>query len=746
MRILIAGSTYPPHNSGQSIFTSNLANSMAEFGHDVMVLTPSVIGQPSRRITQNGILHWVVRSLDLSILHQDLYIAFSYEGMVNEALDTFQPEIIHLQDSAPLSCYLLRAARQRDIPAVITHHIGPAIGAPYLTWFTNLLNGKMEAVVWSWVIRFLNQADVLTAPSTAAANMLRSRHVKPPVWPISCGVSTRQFQAPACRAKQALRDAWGLPDDRTVFLYVGRLDWEKQPEVMLHAMALLPAQSALLVLAGTGGVEPALKTLAKKLNLEGRVLFLGDVQHDKIPGLYHAADIFVMPGDAESLSIATLEAMASGKPILAANSMALPELVKNGENGLLFQPRNAQDAAHQMQWFIDHPEAWARLGQSSIAKASQHNIPDVMRQFEALYRQTAAHTSKRRARPQAAPLANPVSWLSHRFLPHLKAVFLLLSLLVFSATMYSETIAAPHIRIESLPPLQLEDTQRMLIISPHPDDLVLVAGGLIQRAAARGVQIQAVIVTHGEEAGLLPSWRESHRSTALLNDYRRVQTETILALEELGIAYGEITFLGYPSDQWQANRLAKLPEPMELRQYRTGNVQQTHRAALKQDLLHLLYTYSPDMILIPHPEDYNPDHRAVSNAARKAAAVHAAQRAERMPRVLGYLVEYETYPDSMNLINLSPLLPPANLTDYTYTWYSVSLDEAQVQTKRKAINMFPLGGERIGWVVSSFARPNEVFTPLIIQHMPPVIYHRDSENRVEALLDRLPTLVASDPR
>jgi flagellar basal body rod protein FlgF len=68
MRILIAGSTYPPQINGQSIFTGNLAHSMNRLGHDVLVMTPSDTGRPSRRL-ENGILHWSVRSLDLSLFH-----------------------------------------------------------------------------------------------------------------------------------------------------------------------------------------------------------------------------------------------------------------------------------------------------------------------------------------------------------------------------------------------------------------------------------------------------------------------------------------------------------------------------------------------------------------------------------------------------------------------------------------------------------------------------------------------------
>jgi hypothetical protein len=163
-----------------------------------------------------------------------------------------------------------------------------------------------------------------------------------------------------------------------------------------------------------------------------------------------------MPGDAESLSIATLEAMAAGKPILAANSMALPELVETGVNGLLFRPRNHQHAAEQMQWFLDHPQEWKRMGQASIQRASGHSTPAVMSKFETLYRHTVMHYRRRRPHPSTKPVPSSIHWISQRLLPHLKALVLLVFLIVFSGMMYSETIAAPQFRLENMQTLNFE--------------------------------------------------------------------------------------------------------------------------------------------------------------------------------------------------------------------------------------------------------------------------------------------------
>jgi 1,2-diacylglycerol 3-alpha-glucosyltransferase len=527
MRILIAGSTYPPQINGQSVFTGNLAAGMTGRGHDVLVMTPSCSNRPSRTI-ENGVLRWSVRSLDLNFVHRDLYIAVDYEGMVSEALDTFQPDIVHLQDSAPLNRCLLRHARSRNIPVIITHHIGPAVGAPYFTWFTDLLGGKIEGFVWSWITSFLNKADILTAPSRAAANMLRCHHVTPPVWAISCGVQIEDFQPKQDTDLSNFHGEINCP----TFLYVGRLDWEKRPEVILHALSLLPAGSAQLILAGTGAAEKELKVLAQKLQIEEQVLFLGDVQHEHVPALYQLCDIFVMPGDAESLSIATLEAMAAGKPVLAANSMALPELVETGVNGLLFQPRNHQHAAEQMQWFIDHERDWKRMGRASIQRAAPHSIPEVMTQYEILYRDTAAQLQSRKPSRTTQPAFNAIPWVSQRLQPHLKAIFLLVFLFLASSLMYSETIAAPIIRLENIKTLTFEDIRRIFT------------------------------------------------------------------------------------------------------------------------------TYLPDILIIPQALDDRPDRKAVSQAGRIAAALQFNTEVDK-PSIFGYLIDYDTYPNPLDLIDIFPLLPPS---------------------------------------------------------------------------------------
>ena len=97
-----------------------------------------------------------------------------------------------------------------------------------------------------------------------------------------------------------------------------------------------------------------------------------------------------MPGDVESLSIATLEAMSCGKPVIAANAMALPELVSVGHNGLLFKPRNFVDLGQKIDQLCTMKKCWPKMGANSLEKVQEHDLKLTIKQYQNLYQQMIA--------------------------------------------------------------------------------------------------------------------------------------------------------------------------------------------------------------------------------------------------------------------------------------------------------------------------------------------------------------------
>jgi glycosyltransferase involved in cell wall biosynthesis len=114
-------------------------------------------------------------------------------------------------------------------------------------------------------------------------------------------------------------------------------------------------------------------------------VFTGFVDDADLPGAYAAADVFVNAGTAELQSLVTLEAMASGLPVLGAQASALPHLVHHEHNGYLFPPGDADALADHLITVLSNPVKAKTMGVRSRAIAGQHDVAATVAAFERLY-------------------------------------------------------------------------------------------------------------------------------------------------------------------------------------------------------------------------------------------------------------------------------------------------------------------------------------------------------------------------
>ncbi len=383
MRILITGSSYAPAFNGQSIFTTTLAEGMAQRGHEVWVLAPSETGKPYY-IERNGVHIQTVSAIELRFFHNQAYVAFFADLAVHRFFKTCKPDIVHVQDHYPLSFSVLHAARRSKIKVIGTNHFIPDNLAPYIPLLPKF-KSFFNSILWMWMKWTFNSLDVVTAPSSTAAEIVRSQGVHVPVYPISCGVSLTRFHPDAAVDHKAMRLRYGLDPEKKTFLFVGRVDGEKRVDLLIRAVKILARKDIQLAVTGSGAALPMLKALVHRLQLADQVRFTDFVPASDLPGLLNSVEFFAMPSEAELLSIASLEAMASGRPLLAARAMALPELVTDGANGYLFNPGDAADAARCMALLADHPENWAKMSANSLEKVVPHDIENVLKRYEELY-------------------------------------------------------------------------------------------------------------------------------------------------------------------------------------------------------------------------------------------------------------------------------------------------------------------------------------------------------------------------
>jgi glycosyltransferase involved in cell wall biosynthesis len=152
----------------------------------------------------------------------------------------------------------------------------------------------------------------------------------------------------------------GLAVERRYVLTICRLMVWKRVDNIIRALAQWPEDVQLLV-AGDGDMQAPWEELARGLGLADRVRFLGNVPHRDIPLWIRAADVFVLNSEYEGLSHTLLEVQALGTPIIASGVCGNPEVVEDGVNGLLVDPRDPDDLARAGRRLLDDPELGRRF-------------------------------------------------------------------------------------------------------------------------------------------------------------------------------------------------------------------------------------------------------------------------------------------------------------------------------------------------------------------------------------------------
>ncbi|MFJ1764774.1 glycosyltransferase family 4 protein [Amycolatopsis sp. NPDC088138] len=372
LRVLIGADTFPPDINGASFFAERLARGLARRGHEVHVVCPSADG-PAHTEQRDGCTVHRIRSRAIP-LHGEY--RFCTPGAARQAvgplLDRLRPDVVHVQAHFGVGRALLRAAAGRGIPGMATNHFMP----DNLLGYTPFPRRVKEAITrWAWrdLVRVYRDARLVTTPTPRAAEVLAGIGLDRPVQVVSCGIDLDHY---AAGGRQS--------DGPMSVLFVGRLDAEKNIDQLLRALAPLPHVRADLV--GDGTRRRDLETLAAELGVADRVAFHGFVSDAELVRRYAAADVFCMPGTAELQSLATMEAMAAGLPVIAADALALPHLVHHGENGYLFEPGAITTISRWLADLAADPAARARMGEASRAIVAGHDLDGALDAFEGQYR------------------------------------------------------------------------------------------------------------------------------------------------------------------------------------------------------------------------------------------------------------------------------------------------------------------------------------------------------------------------
>ena len=214
---------------------------------------------------------------------------------------------------------------------------------------------------------------------------------------VANGIRVGRFSDGSRRGE--LRASLGLGPDQPVLGTVGRLDEPvKGLSVLVAAMERVAARvpAAVCLVIGEGPARASLEAMAGRRGLSGRFRFLGERRD--VPDLLHAVDLYVQPSLLEGFGLSALEAMASGKAVVASRVGGLMEVVADSVTGDLVPPGNPGDLALAIAGLLEDPDRRERYGREGQARARERFPLDKMiRGWTGLYRDLLALKGRREA-------------------------------------------------------------------------------------------------------------------------------------------------------------------------------------------------------------------------------------------------------------------------------------------------------------------------------------------------------------
>ena len=363
MKVVILSHWFLPFQVGGSEWAVyNYAKLLSQRGHEVHVITQlDNKTLPSSELLEGFYVHRIKR------WHTRIIGTLLYSLLAYRQIKKLKPDVIHEQGISGLGFSIKRLLR---IPYVV---------------FPQGTELYLSSELYKKIIvrRALDNADSCLALTQDMAREMQ-RICPKEITIIPNGVDLSRFES---LSKGDARQKLGIDKRGQMILCVANLRVEKGHEYLIEAMGYVAKShpEARLYLVGKGSQMGKTQDLVSSHSLQRKVVFAGFIPPDEIPGYMVAADTFVLPSLSEGFPLVLLEAMAAGLPIVATNVGGIPEIVTDGENGFLVEPRNSQQLAEKIALLLQNENIRKRFSTNNINKAKRYNWSEVVTALEKVY-------------------------------------------------------------------------------------------------------------------------------------------------------------------------------------------------------------------------------------------------------------------------------------------------------------------------------------------------------------------------
>jgi glycosyltransferase involved in cell wall biosynthesis len=354
MRILIASGTWYPERNGVARVATEVGRGLARRGHEVTALVPRATGLPREdfdgslrvlRVIERGLLPLTIKDVFETKRHSrslgafDLLLAHGAMTAVGlSSADSAAPLVLVYHASLPRELRFMRSRLPWGHERVVAYLNGP-------------LTGMLDRVA-------LRRSARILILSEYTRSLLLSDHLDQShkIRAVSGGVETAAFRPRDGMA--GARRRLGVRAGRRLLVTVRRAEPRMGIEQLLGAVRLMADDDVDLAVVGGGLLTDELRRLASELGIERRVQFVGKVREEELHDWYRAADLFVLPTVAyEGFGMVTVEALASGTPVVGTSAGATPELLEPLDPRLVTEgsdPHSLAAAIQEALAFVDN--------------------------------------------------------------------------------------------------------------------------------------------------------------------------------------------------------------------------------------------------------------------------------------------------------------------------------------------------------------------------------------------------------
>jgi glycosyltransferase involved in cell wall biosynthesis len=316
-------------NAG-SVHTQKWVQYFLEKGNEILVLSkenvpiPGAQVFPVLRVTSRN---WLIRKFEV------LRNTWAFWSIVR----AFDPDIVHVHY---ISTNLLWYWGMKNL------FVSP--------WGSDV-RGNHSVIKTSYLRFVFRQAQVVTATSHFLAVATRRHYTDKEIHVVPFGVDCEVFR-PTERINMTSAVTLG---------FVKHLRVKYGPEYLIRAMEVVVREypQTRLLMAGSGPLRSSLEALTPQLGLTRKISFLGAVEHRQVPEILKNVDIFVMPSIQEEFGVAAVEAQAMEIPVVATRVGGVPEVVLDGETGILVEPGNSGQLAQAILTLIENPALRRQMGE-----------------------------------------------------------------------------------------------------------------------------------------------------------------------------------------------------------------------------------------------------------------------------------------------------------------------------------------------------------------------------------------------